>query len=183
MRKGHARSAEKVSGARFFSRRAGTTQALCLSKEADRGVHPRRYETKKGNGMNLKRIPIAALAALGMTFAAASTTSVPAQAQAQPAQQAPAATAETFSEDKLRSFAVATLQIQDVGQVYQPRIEAAESAEERQELAQEANTQMVQIVAQVDGITVPEYNEIAQAARANPDMMAQINTLIGEELQ
>jgi len=60
-------------------------------------------------------------------------------------------------------------------------MEAAASPEEQQALAQEANSQMVQIVEQVEGISVPEYNESAEAARANPDIMLQINILIGEE--
>lgn len=132
--------------------------------------------------MNITRLPIAAVAALGMAFGVASVA--PAQAQTAPAPaQSPAQvpTAENFSEDQLRSFAVATLQIQNVGQEYQPRMEAAETTEEQQTLAQEANAQMVQIVEQVEGITVPEYNAIAEAARADPEIMQQINTLIGEE--
>ena len=127
--------------------------------------------------MNITRLPIVAVAALGMAFGVASVA--PAQAQTAPAPaQSPA---QNFSEDQLRSFAVATLQIQDVGQEYQPRMEAAESTEEQQTLAQQANAQMVQIVEQVEGITVPEYNAIAEAARADPEIMQQINTLIGEE--
>ncbi|HSP24139.1 MAG TPA: DUF4168 domain-containing protein [Saliniramus sp.] len=132
--------------------------------------------------MTITRLPIVAVAALGMAFGIASVAPAQAQTAPAPAQSpAQAPTAENFSEDQLRSFAVATLQIQDVGQEYQPRMEAAESTEEQQQLAQEANSQMVQIVEQVEGITVPEYNVIAEAARANPEIMQQINTLIGEE--
>jgi hypothetical protein len=132
--------------------------------------------------MNIRFLPVAAFAALGVAFGAASLTPAHAQAQQAPAPaQAPAAS--SYSDDQLRSFAVATLQIQEVGQEYQPRMEAAESTEQQQQLAQEANAQMVQIVEQVEGITVPEYNEIAEAARANPEIMQQINTLIGEEVR
>jgi hypothetical protein len=133
--------------------------------------------------MIFNRLPIAAVASLGLAFGTAGLTSGTTSAQAQ---QAPAPTAapagtSAYSDEQLRSFAVATLQIQEVGQAYQPRMEAAASPEEQQALAQEANTQMVQIVEQVEGISVPEYNEIAEAARANPDIMQQINMLIGEE--
>jgi hypothetical protein len=140
--------------------------------------------------MNISRLPIAAVASLGLAFGMASlapahaqTAPAPAQAPAQSAMPAENMPSENFSDEQLRSFAVATLQIQDVGQEYQPRMEAAESTEEQQALAQEANAQMVQIVEQVEGITVPEYNAIAEAARANPEVMQQINTLIGEEAQ
>ena len=131
--------------------------------------------------MNIRNLPIVAVAALGMAFGAASLMPVQAQQAPAPA-QAPAATS-AYSDEQLRSFAVATLQIQEVGQEYQPRMEAAETTEQQQQLAQEANAQMVQIVEQVEGITVPEYNEIAEAARANPEIMQQINPLIGEEVR
>lgn len=129
--------------------------------------------------MSFNRLPLAALAAFGLAFGAAGMTSGVNPAQAQQTMQSPATSA--YSDEQLRSFAVATLQIREVGQTYQPRMEAAASPEEQQQLAQEANAEMVQIVERVEGISVPEYNEIAEAARANPEIMQQINVLIGEE--
>lgn len=130
--------------------------------------------------MKFARTTLAAVAALGMAFGAASLTGTsvtsPAAAQTAPAPgQAP-----NVDEDTLRSFAVATLEIQEISQAYQPQMEAAESQEQQQEIAQAANDEMVAAVEAVPGIDVDSYNAIAEAAQADPEMMQQINTFIAE---
>ncbi|MGY6643620.1 MAG: DUF4168 domain-containing protein [Salinarimonas sp.] len=130
--------------------------------------------------MNFARTTLAAVAALGMAFGAASLTgtsvTTPVAAQTAPAPgQAP-----NVDEDTLRSFAVATLEIQEISQTYQPQMEAAESQEQQQEIAQAANDEMVAAVEAVPGIDVDSYNAIAEAAQADPEMMQQINMFIAE---
>jgi predicted PurR-regulated permease PerM len=130
--------------------------------------------------MNFARTTLAAVAALGMAFGAASLTgtsvTTPAAAQTAPAPgQAP-----NVDEDTLRSFAVATLEIQEISQTYQPQMEAAESQEQQQQIAQAANDEMVAAVEAVPGIDVESYNAIAEAAQADPEMMQQINMFIAE---
>jgi predicted PurR-regulated permease PerM len=130
--------------------------------------------------MNFARTTLAAVAALGMAFGAASLTgtsvTTPVAAQTAPAPgQAP-----NVDEETLRSFAVATLEIQEISQTYQPQMEAAESQEQQQEIAQAANDEMVAAVEAVPGIDVDSYNAIAEAAQADPEMMQQINTFIAE---
>ncbi|KPQ10003.1 MAG: protein with domain of unknown function DUF4168 [Saliniramus fredricksonii] len=133
--------------------------------------------------MNFARTTLAAFAALGMAFGAASLTgtSVSTPAAAQTAQTAPEpGQAPNVDEETLRSFAVATLEIQEISQTYQPQMEAAESQEQQQEIAQAANDEMVAAVEAVPGIDVDSYNAIAEAAQADPEMMQQINTFIAE---
>lgn len=130
--------------------------------------------------MNFARTTLAAVAALGMAFGAASLTgtsvTTPVAAQTAPAPgQAP-----NVDEETLRSFALATLEIQEISQTYQPQMEAAESQEQQQEIAQAANDEMVAAVEAVPGIDVDSYNAIAEAAQADPEMMQQINTFIAE---
>ncbi len=130
--------------------------------------------------MNFARTTLAAVAALGMAFGAASLTgtsvTTPVAAQTAPAPgQAP-----NVDEDTLRSFAVATLEIQEISQTYQPQMEAAESQEQQQQIAQAANDEMVAAVEAVPGIDVDSYNAIAEAAQADPEMMQQINMFIAE---
>lgn len=130
--------------------------------------------------MNFARTTLAAVAALGMAFGAASLTgtsvTTPVAAQTAPAPgQAP-----NVDEDTLRSFAMATLEIQEISQAYQPQMEAAESQEQQQEIAQAANDEMVAAVEAVPGIDVDSYNAIAEAAQADPEMMQQINMFIAE---
>jgi len=132
--------------------------------------------------MQIARSTLAAVAALGMVFGAASLSGVATTPVA--AQQAPAPEqAPTVDDETLRSFAMATLEIQEISQTYQPQLEAAESGEEQQEIAQTANDEMVQAVEAVPGIDVDQYNAIAQAAQNDPEMMQQINTLLAEETE
>ena len=130
--------------------------------------------------MNLARTTFAAVAALGMAFGAASLTGTGVTTQAT-AQTAPApGQAPAVDEDTLRSFAVATLEIQQISQAYQPQMEAAETQEQQQEIAQAANDEMVAAVESVPGIDVDSYNAIAAAAQNDPQMMQQINMFIAE---
>ncbi|MBI1619412.1 DUF4168 domain-containing protein [Aquamicrobium zhengzhouense] len=92
--------------------------------------------------------------------------------------QAPAAAAPNLDEQKLRSFAVAFLEVSELTQEYQPQIAAAGSVEDQQKLQQEAGQKMVEAVNSSDGITVEEYNMIIQAAQADPELAQRINTHI-----
>ncbi len=131
--------------------------------------------------MQFARTTLAAVAALGMAFGAASLTGTSVSSPAA-AQQAPApGQAPAVDEDTLRSFAVATLEIQEITEAYTPQLEAADSPEEQQEIAQTANEEMVQAVEAVPGIDVDQYNAISEAAQQDPQMMQQINAAIAEE--
>jgi len=130
--------------------------------------------------MKIARPTLAAVAALGMVFGAASLAGVATTPAA--AQQAPeAGEAPMVDDETLRSFAVAALEIRQINETYQPQFEAAQSPEEQREIAMAADAEMVRAVENVPGIDVDQYNLIAQAARDNPQIMQQINTLVMEE--
>lgn len=134
--------------------------------------------------MNLNRTFLAGLSAIALGLGA-SLSSVSAQeaAPAAPAAsetQAPAAAAPNVDDAKLKSFAVAFLEVSEVTQEYQPQIAAAGSAEAQQKLQQEAGKKMVEAVSKADGISVEEYNSIIQAAQANPELAQRINGHITE---
>jgi len=108
--------------------------------------------------------------ALGLSFGVAQAQDATPEVQL----EAPAA-APQVDDEKLRSFAVAFLEVAKVNQTYQPQIEAAGTQEEQQRLQEEAGGQMIEAVAQSDGITVDEYNTIIQAAQTDPDLAQRIN--------
>ncbi len=116
------------------------------------------------------RFPAAAIAALGLVFGAAAVT--PASAD-QPAgvQLAQA----SYSEEKLQSFASAAVQIQQIREDYTAQIQQAESEDERQQLAEEANNEMVGAVESAPGISVEEYNEIIEASAEDQELTQRIN--------
>jgi hypothetical protein len=90
-------------------------------------------------------------------------------------QPAPAVDASALSEDKLQSFAVAFVEVSRVTQSYQPQFETAQSDADRERIQMEAGQQMIQAVDAAEGITVDEYNQIIQAAQADPELAQKIN--------
>lgn len=129
--------------------------------------------------MGYFRLPPAALAAMATVFGV--VVAVPAAAQ-EPA-GVELAQAQTYSDEKLQSFAMAALDVQQIRQEYTARIQEAESEAERQQLAEEANQEMVSAVESAPGITIEEYNEIIQASNGNPELSDRISQYMGSVTQ
>lgn len=131
--------------------------------------------------MTFKTRLIAGVATIAMGFGSAVSGAFAQDAAPDPAPQveAPAAAAPV-DDDKLKSFAVAFLEVTKVTQSYQPRIEAAQSDADKQTLQQEAGQEMVEAVNGAEGINIDEYNMIIQAAQTDPELAQKINTHITE---
>lgn len=112
--------------------------------------------------------------ALGFGAAAGHTQEPAPQAQV----QEPAAA--QVDDGKLRSFAVAFLEVARVNQVYQSQIEAAQDPDEQRRLQQAAGAEMIEAVDAQQGITVDEYNTIIEQAQADPQLAQRINGHITE---
>ncbi|MEO3999252.1 DUF4168 domain-containing protein [Mesorhizobium sp. CAU 1732] len=97
-----------------------------------------------------------------------------------PQMEAPTAQAPEMDDTKLKSFAVAFLEVTKVTQAYQPQIEAAGNTEDQQRLQQEAGEKMVEAVSEKSDISVDEYNMIIQAAQTDPELAQRINGHITE---
>ena len=109
----------------------------------------------------MRKALIAAALALGLA------ASGPAWAQAQ----------TEFSDQQLESFVVAALAVDEVIREWNPRIQAAENEEQAAQLREEANAELLETISQTDGMTIEEYQEIGQAAQADPDLAARINEI------
>jgi Domain of unknown function (DUF4168) len=83
--------------------------------------------------------------------------------------------AEEYSETKLQSFASAVLAVNAVVERWRPQIEAAPSEAEKQQMAEQANEEMRAAVDGTEGMTVDEYQAIAQAAQSDATLMARID--------
>jgi diacylglycerol kinase family enzyme len=86
-----------------------------------------------------------------------------------------AAVAEEYSEAKLQSFASAVLAVNALVEQWRPQIEAAASEADKQRMAEQANQEMRAAVEGTEGMTVQEYQAIAQAAQADPQLMARLD--------
>ena len=135
--------------------------------------------------MTLNKILLSGLSALAIGLgaslgAASAQDAAPAPApQTETPAEAPAGAAQQ-DDAKLKSFAVAFIEVAKVTQSYQPQIESAGTAEDQSRLRQEAGEKMVEAVNEAEGITLDEYNTIIQAAQTDPDLAQKINGHIAE---
>lgn len=130
--------------------------------------------------MTLTRPLLAAASALTLLAGAGSATAQDTAPTPAPQVEQPAAAAPTLDDGKLKSFAVAFLEVSRVGQEYRGRIEAAGTSEDQQQLEREAGKKMVDAVNASQGISVDEYNSIIEAAQADPGLAQRINGHITE---
>ena len=75
---------------------------------------------------------------------------------------------------------VAALAVDKLIREWNPRIQAAEDEAQAAQLREQANGELVEVIARTDGITVEQYQEIGRAAQADPDLKARINAIYQE---
>jgi GTP1/Obg family GTP-binding protein len=103
------------------------------------------------------------IAALGFAL----VTSGPVGAQQKP----------EFSDQQLESFVVAALAVDKLIREWNPRIQAAEDKAQAAQLREQANGELLEVIARTDGITVEQYQQIIHAAKADPDLKARIDAI------
>lgn len=106
-------------------------------------------------------------AALAALLVAAPTAVTPAVAQTTQ-QPAPQAAPGEFSEDQLRSFAKASLEVENLHQQWQPKIAGTTEPQEQANARDQAMREMTQAVREA-GLSVDEYNQIASAMQIDPE--------------
>ncbi len=87
----------------------------------------------------------------------------------------PQAAPQTFelTDEQVTDFITAARGINELIAEVQPELEAASSDAERQSIQQDARLQMAEIVTET-GLTVVEYNSIANAARTDDGIATRI---------
>ncbi len=125
-----------------------------------------------------KKLLMAACLSAGVAFAPYALAQ-DANQPSEPAVEAPAVT-----DEKLQSFAVAFLEVENLKQQYTQQLqEAGDDAERQQQLQNEAGEKILQAVEETDGISVDEYNQIIQSAQADPDLAQRLTDAIGQASQ
>jgi hypothetical protein len=116
---------------------------------------------------------------LGAPLAAA-----PALAQTSPEQAPPAAESEleTVDEAKLDQFADAYVAVEEIRIEASAELEGASDGESAQTIEQDARSRMLKAVEE-SGLTVEEYNDIAQQVNANPDLRQDVQSRIEERTE
>jgi hypothetical protein len=97
-----------------------------------------------------------------------------------PAQGYPAQDAQEeairVSDEKLEQFAEARASVQEIQQEYAVKADASDDALAAQSLREEAREKMVEAVHD-SGLSVSEYNQIAQRVQIDPDLARRLNAL------
>lgn len=108
----------------------------------------------------------------------------PALAQSGPqAELIPAQAAEAqYSDSDLNSFVDAAMKVMALRQTYQARLQAAENEEDQQALVRQAQEEMKEVIVQTDGIDVPTYTAIGEAAQADDALNQRITALFQERM-
>lgn len=81
--------------------------------------------------------------------------------------------AQPFSDGELAQFAGAALILQRINEDVVPKLEAASTSEEQEELAQAASVEMVQAV-EGRGLTVDRFQEILLQAQTDPAVARRV---------
>jgi hypothetical protein len=98
------------------------------------------------------------------------------QEQSPPAQQSQQSS--QVDEAKLDAVAKAYVEVAEIQNTYAPRIESARSAEEKQQLEQEAMQEMAQAIEDQEGVDVEEYNLIMTAAQTDDQLLEQLTAKV-----
>lgn len=88
--------------------------------------------------------------------------------------------AEEYSDAKLQSFASAVMAVNAIVEQWRPQIQGASSEAEKQQMAEQANEEMRAAVDGIEGMSVEEYQAIAQAAQGDPQLMGRLDELFRE---
>lgn len=80
-----------------------------------------------------------------------------------------------FTDDELKSFAAASLQVEQIGSKWNPRISDAENKADEEVLREQAMDEMVTAVQQ-KGLSVDRYNRIALAVQSDPEIARTVQT-------
>jgi len=97
---------------------------------------------------------------------------VSAQAPGSPAVQPPQQ-ASSYSDSELKSFALAALNVQRIRNLYLPKLDAAKTPEQEQEVRKAATDEMVQAI-EGEGMTVRQYREISTQVQQSPELAKRV---------
>jgi len=89
--------------------------------------------------------------------------------------------AQSYSDSELKSFAGAVVEVHRINDAYIPRLQAASTPDEEQQIEAAALREMVQAVEK-EGISVEKYEEILTQAQTNRDIAHRLKQPLRDAL-
>jgi hypothetical protein len=130
--------------------------------------------------MTYARMSHLAIVAAALALAAPSQLMAQAQSPAAP-QQTPGA-ARTFSDQKLKTYATAALEVRAIRQSHAAQLKAAKTPQEQSAIEGASMNKQVEAVGQT-GLSVNEYNDITSAMQANDEIANKVKTYMSQAAQ
>jgi len=109
-----------------------------------------------------------AFAVLGASWVPVVSAQAPGSPAVQPPQQA-----SSYSDSELKSFALAALNVQRIRNLYLPKLDAAKTPEQEQEVRKAATDEMVRAI-EGEGMTVRQYREISTQMQQSPELAKRV---------
>jgi len=153
----------RVRGISLIRLFAAHTPLRCVSRD-----ETAPDSEQNGGFMPFRRILAATTTAMTLALTVAPVTALTVQSAT--AQEV----AAEYSGEKLDAFTVALLQVVDLREKYTPVLQSAESEDEQKSILEKANAEIIGAIEGTDGITVREYQEIAEAAAQDQDLSTRI---------
>ncbi|HSS70610.1 MAG TPA: DUF4168 domain-containing protein [Casimicrobiaceae bacterium] len=107
-----------------------------------------------------------------------SITAAPAFSE-QLAQRVDEPTNASYSDDELKSFADAALEVNHIKESYLPKMAAADDEQEQEQLKQAAIKEMTRAVEQ-RGLKIDKYQEILAAALTRPELAQRVGKYLSQ---
>lgn len=86
---------------------------------------------------------------------------------------------QDFSDDQLRSYAAASIEVDGLQEKWSSRLAEARNASEQAEVREEAAAEISEAVRD-QGLSVEEYNQIRRAAQADPETARTVHAYRSE---
>lgn len=86
-------------------------------------------------------------------------------------------TTEPYDQAKLEAFATAAINTNKLMARWQPLVDQANNAEEAISLTEQANEEIVMMIENTPNLDLAEFQEISEAAQADPALMNRINEI------
>jgi hypothetical protein len=86
------------------------------------------------------------------------------------------------TQEQIDAFVEAALAVQEIEQDFGGRLQEVETAEEAEQLQQQAQAEALQAVEE-SGLSIPEYFLVLEAAQADPELHAEIVAALQERIE
>jgi len=88
---------------------------------------------------------------------------------------------QDFEADQLDAWVVAFFEVMSVRERYDAPLQAAETEEQQIAIIEEANTEIMAAIEDVNGMDIDTYEEIAMALQSDPELAERLTRRIEEQ--